>query len=119
MANLMINRTQRRKMRVSANMHGTALRPRISVNRSSKYIYAQAIDDDSRTTLASFSSLQLAKKNEATGPKVSHGKAVGVQLAKFLKDLKVTAGIFDRGQYSYKGRVKAIAEGLREGELKI
>ena len=100
-------------------MHGTAERPRITIHRSNKFIYAQAIDDEKRVTLASFSSLQLARKKELKGKKSDQAKEVGKQLAQQLKDKKVTAGIFDRGRYTYNGRVKSLAEGLREGALQI
>jgi large subunit ribosomal protein L18 len=119
MAHVTINRTLRRKKRVSSNIHGTAVRPRIVVSRSNKYIYAQAIDDDAKVTLASFSSLQLFRSKKATGNKSNQAKEVGVELAKLLKDKNVTEGVFDRSQYTYNGRVKSLAEGLREGALKI
>ncbi|MEO6508901.1 MAG: 50S ribosomal protein L18 [Patescibacteria group bacterium] len=119
MKDITFNRTTRRKRRVSMNMHGTGERPRISVHKSNKFIYAQAIDDDKKVTVASFSSLQLARKKELKGKKSEQAKEVGIQLAKTLKEKKVLAGIFDRGRYTYNGRVKSLAEGLREGELKI
>ncbi len=114
-----INRTERRKKRVSMKVHGDAVRPRITVHRSNKFIYVQAIDDAKKETLASFSSLQLSRSKDLKGKKVDQAKEVGLQLAKLLKAKKIAAGVFDRGQYSYKGRVKSLAEGLREGELKI
>jgi large subunit ribosomal protein L18 len=119
MKNVTIDRTLRRKRRVSSNIRGTADRPRISINRSNKYIYAQAIDDDAKKTLVSFSSLQLTRKKQATGNKSAVSKQVGVELAKLLKEKKISSGVFDRGPYLYAGRVKSLAEGLREGELKI
>lgn len=119
MKNITFNRTERRKKRVSANIKGTGERPRICIHRSNQFIYAQAIDDVKRVTIASFSSLQLARKKESKGSKSDQAKAVGIALAKLLKDKKVSAGVYDRGRYAYKGRVKLLAEGLREGELKI
>jgi large subunit ribosomal protein L18 len=119
MKNITFNRSERRKKRVSMNMKGTGVRPRISVNRSNKFIYAQAIDDDKKITVASFSSLQLARKKALSGKKSEQAKEVGVQLAKLLKEKKIKAGIFDRGRYTYNGRVKLLAEGLREGGLQI
>lgn len=119
MKNININRSDRRKKRVSSNFHGTGERPRVSVHRSNKFIYAQAVDDVKKVTVASFSSLQLARKKEIKGKKSEQAKEVGVQLAKLLKDKKVLAGIFDRGRYTYNGRVKSLAEGLREGGLQI
>lgn len=119
MKHITTDRSERRKKRVSMNMKGTGARPRISVHRTNKFIYAQAIDDEKRVTLASFSSLQLARKKELKGKKSEQAKEVGLQLAKLLKDKKVAAGIFDRGRYTYNGRVKLLAEGLREGALQI
>ena len=98
-------------------IRGTALRPRISVNRSSKYIYAQAIDDVSRTTICSFSSSQLKKGEKVT--KLQASKLVGVQLAALLKEKKIEKAVYDRGMFTYLGRVKSLAEGLREGGLII
>ncbi len=120
MANVTINKTLRRKRRVSSNITGTAERPRIAVHRSGKYIYAQAIDDAKRVTLAAASSLKIrleAKKK--AGTKTDEAKQVGMELAKKLMDKKVDAGVFDRGRFTYNGRVKALAEGLREAGLKI
>ena len=119
MSHITFNRSLRRKKRVSLNIKGTSARPRISIQRSNKFIYAQAIDDEKRVTLVSFSSLQLARAKTLDGKKSDQAKAVGIQLAKLLKEKKITAGIFDRGRYAYQGRVKSLAEGLREGELKI
>ncbi len=113
----------RRKLRVRSKIIGTAIRPRISVFRSNRYIYAQAIDDEKRVTLAAFSSLQLRKNNEIreTNKKNKKEEAmlVGLNLAKNLKEKEVSSAVFDRGIYAYKGRVKFLAQGLREGGIKI
>jgi len=118
-----INRDRRlkRKLRVSANIFGTKDRPRISVFRSNRYLYAQAIDDEQRHTLASSSSLVLRKnkKIDKKMAKSEEAKIVGLDLAKKLKQLKIEKAIFDRGWYHYHGRVAALAEGLREGGIKI
>lgn len=120
MKNITYDRKTRRKRRVSENMFGTNVRPRIVVFRSNRYIYAQAIDDQLRSTVASSSSLQLAKKNSQSKMKKSEvAKQVGTDLAKKLMEKKVTHGIFDRSIYTYLGRVKSLAEGLREGGLII
>lgn len=120
MGNIEFDRNIRRKRRISRNIKGTKEKPRISVNRSNRYIYAQAIDDAARTTIVSVSSL-LLKKNKAyvKGKKTDEAKQIGLLLAKALKEKKIETGVFDRGMYGYKGRVKAVAEGLREGGLKI
>lgn len=109
----------RRKRRVSANIKGTKEKPRISVYRSNKYIYCQVIDDFERKTLASFSSLILRKKKKIKKKKLEEAKLVGEELAKILKNMGINQGVFDRSIYKYHGRVKAIAEGLREGGIKI
>lgn len=113
----------KRKLRVRSKIFGTMVRPRISVFRSNKYIYAQVINDEKRLTLASFSSLQLKKNKEFKEnkhlKKTEEARLVGINLAKILKEKKVLSGVFDRGSYAYKGRVKALAEGLREGGIQI
>lgn len=114
------DRKIRRKRRISNNIFGSGQRPRICVFRSNKYIYAQAIDDEKRITLASYSSTILTKAKESE--KLTKGKKarlVGVELANILKKMKIETGVFDRGAYAYNGRVKALAEGIREGGFKI
>lgn len=113
------SRVARRKKRVSSNIFGTKDRPRIVIFRSNKYTYAQAIDDEARKTMVSFSSQQLAKKESSKHKKSESAHQVGVELAKMLQEKKVTKGVFDRSMYTYLGRVKAVAEGLREGGLQI
>lgn len=120
MGKITVDRKIRRKRRVSLNIVGTKERPRISLYRSNRYIYAQAVDDISRTTIAAYSSLQLIKDNKLEKlKKVEEAKKVGLELAKILKEKKAAKGVFDRSFYSYKGRVKALAEGLRDGGLEI
>ncbi len=115
------NRTMRRKMRVSSRIFGTPKRPRIVVYRSNHYIYAQAIDDVSKKTMATYSSLQLKKANktDAKVTKSDQAKQVGVKLAQLLTEKKIKEAVFDRSRYAYNGRVKVLAEGLREGKLKV
>ena len=120
MKNINVDRKLRRKRRTSNNIFGTKERPRISVFRSNRYIYVQAVDDKSKSTIVSLSSLSLSKeKNYKKSKKTEEAKQVGIGLAKKLKEKKIEKGIFDRGLYTYKGRTKALAEGLREGGLKI
>jgi len=115
-------RKKRRKRRIGSKIKGSHDRPRISVFRSNYYIYAQAIDDENRQTIAQYSSL-LSKKSKKTTDqkktKTEQAKEVGQVLAGILKKKKITRAVFDRGSYAYKGRVKALAEGLRKGGLKI
>lgn len=120
MTNINLDRKLRRKRRISSNIHGTSDRPRISIFRSNRYIYAQAIDDGTRKTILSFSNSDLKKDTDfKKGKKSEDSKRVGIGLAKKLIENKIKTGIFDRGSYAYNGRVKALAEGLREGGLKI
>ena len=95
-------------------------RPRLSVFRSSQHIYAQVIDDTKGETLCSASSLEKAVRGGAkTGANVDAAKAVGKSLAERAKQAGVSAVVFDRGQYLYHGRIKALAEAAREGGLKF
>jgi len=117
MKNINRNRKLRRKRRVSANICGTKDRPRISVFRSNQHIYAQAIDDIERKTLVSSSSVVLLKNKKIT--KKEEAKLVGLDLAQKLKKINISQAVFDRGGYHYHGRVAALADGLREGGIKI
>ncbi len=109
-----LDKKLRKKRRVSANIKGIANVPRISVFRSNRYIYAQAIDDEKRVTIVSSSSLKLPKAK-----KTDQAKQVGLDLAKKLKEKDINKAVFDRNIYPYKGRVKALVEGLREGGIVI
>jgi large subunit ribosomal protein L18 len=100
---------------VRAKVHGTAERPRLAVFRSNRGIEAQLIDDDAGTTLASASHLALAKSFK--GDKTAQAEAVGKALAAAAKKAGVESCVFDRGGYLYHGRVKALADGAREGGL--
>ncbi|MBO5612898.1 MAG: 50S ribosomal protein L18 [Prevotella sp.] len=110
-----IKKVERRikiKYRVRKNVNGTAERPRLSVFRSNKQIYAQVINDVTGTTLASASSIGL----EAM-PKIEQAQKVGALLAEKAKVAGVTSVVFDRNGYLYHGRVKALADAAREGGL--
>jgi len=106
---------ERRAIRVRAGISGTALRPRLSVFRSHRFIYAQLIDDASGKTLAAASSKEVKVK----GDKKAQAKAVGESIAKKAKDLGIKSAIFDRGAYQYHGRVKILAEAFKEGGLNL
>jgi large subunit ribosomal protein L18 len=108
-------RTKRRKLRSRNHVKSTASLPRVSVHRSLNQIYAQIIDDAAGKTLASASSLKLTK----TSGKKDIAKAVGIELAEKAKRAGIEAACFDRGQFLYHGRIQAVADGLREGGLKI
>lgn len=115
MANKILLKKLARRKRIRAKMHGSAVKPRLSVNRSNKFIYIQAIDDDNQQTVAAASDIRMTK----TGAKMDHAKAVAEEIAKQLKSKKITNLIFDRGHYKYHGRVKAVAEALREQGLHV
>jgi large subunit ribosomal protein L18 len=105
----------KRRRRVRAKITGTAERPRISVFRSNRGIAAQLVDDMSGTTLASAS--WLALKTSFKGAKSEQASEVGKLLAKNAKSAGIDACVFDRAGFLYHGRVKALADGAREGGL--
>jgi len=106
------------RTKIRGKISGTSERPRLSVFRSNKQIYAQIIDDAEGTTLASASSIDknIASK---TVNKVEQAKLVGQLLAEKAKEAEVETVVFDRGGYLFHGRVKALADGAREGGLKF
>ncbi len=104
----------RRAVRVRSKVRGTAERPRLSVFRSNRAIWAQVIDDASGRTLASADSKQLAEKGLA---KKDQATKVGALVAERAKAAGIERVVFDRGSYLYHGRVKALADGAREGGL--
>jgi len=110
-------RRQKLKWRIRKKISGTATCPRLSVFRSNKEIYAQLIDDVNGVTLASANSRN--KATATTGPKVERAKEVGINIAKAAQAKGVETCVFDRGGNLYHGRVKAVAEGAREGGLKF
>jgi large subunit ribosomal protein L18 len=109
----------RRKRRIRKKISGDTARPRISVFRSSKHIYVQAIDDSKGATLATISTLSEGVKGAIEGDKSAEATAVGKAIAKVLLEKGISEVIFDRNGYLYHGRVKALAEGAREGGLKF
>jgi large subunit ribosomal protein L18 len=118
-----LERRTRRKHRIRRKISGTAERPRLSIFRSARHIYVQAIDDVTGKTLAQASSLKeegLGElvKSEASG-KTAVGHAVGRLIARRLKEMNVSQAIFDRNGYIYHGRVQAIADGAREEGLTV
>lgn len=107
-------RAERRQKRVRAKMHGTKEMPRLSVHRTGKYVYAQLIDDEQAVTLVGVSEAMLG---DLKATKTEKAKALGKLIAEKAKAAKVTKAVFDRGAYRYHGRVRAFAEGAREGGL--
>ena len=108
-------RAKKRALRVRRKI-AAGDKPRVSVFRSLNNIYAQIIDDNSHATLVSCSSLDF---KDVKGDKKAIANQVGKELAKRAKEKGLTEATFDRGRFLYHGRVKALAEGLREGGLKI
>lgn len=103
---------------IRAKISGTALRPRLSVFRSNKYIYAQLIDDQTGKTLVSVSSA-IAILENSYGSKIEVSSNVGKNLAIKAQELGIMEAVFDRSGYLYHGRVKSLAEGARNGGLKF
>lgn len=120
MSKLAQKAARRQKLRwgIRKNVSGVAERPRLSVFRSNKEIYAQLINDVTGETLASASSRQKDIQAQS-GTKIEIAALVGQSLAKKALDLGIEACIFDRGGYLYHGRVKSLADGAREGGLKF
>ena len=104
----------KRRRRVRAKVVGTAARPRISVFRSNRGVFAQLIDDEAGRTLAS---VQWTEAELRSLRPLEQAKRAGELLAQRAKDAGVETAVFDRGGYQYHGRVKALAEGAREGGL--
>ena len=104
----------KRRRRVRAKVHGSAVRPRISVFRSNRGVFAQLIDDDAGVTLAS---VQWTEESLRSLKPMEQATEAGKLLASRAKDAGVDTVVFDRGGYQYHGRVKALAEGAREGGL--
>jgi large subunit ribosomal protein L18 len=109
---------QRRHRRVRKKVRGTPQRPRLSVFRSSRHIYAQLIDDVTGRTIAAASTMEPEARAGSTGNRDS-AKAVGQRVADRAKATGVTAVVFDRGGYRYHGRVAAVADGAREAGLEL
>lgn len=109
---------QKIRYRIRKKVAGTATKPRLAVFRSNAEIYAQLIDDATGHTLASASSREKDIAAQ-TAPKVEKSKLVGASIARKATELGVTQCVFDRGGNLYHGRVKALADGAREGGLQF
>jgi large subunit ribosomal protein L18 len=107
----------KRHKRVRGKISGTPERPRLSVYRSDNHIYAQVIDDTNQTTLVSASTVE--KGFEGTGGNIGAATEIGKTVARRAIDKGIEEVVFDRGGYLYHGRVKALAEGAREGGLRF
>ncbi len=108
---------QKRHKRVRSKISGTPERPRLNVFRSGRHIYVQVIDDVNKATICSASSVE--KDFEGSGGNKEGAKKVGQMIAKRAKEKGIETVVFDRGGFVYHGRVKELADGAREGGLKI
>ncbi len=105
---------ERRHKKIRSQVSGTAERPRLSVYKSNRYLYAQVIDDLSGKTLAQASDMALKGKT-----KTDKAKQVGVEIAKIALSKKISKVVFDRGGFNYTGRIKTLADAAREGGLQF
>ena len=108
----------RRHLRVRKKVSGSTSMPRLVVNRSSRHMFAQIVDDTVGRTLAAASTLDESIRG-AEGDKTAKARQVGALLAQRAKDAGIEAVVFDRGGYRYHGRVAALADGAREGGLQL
>ncbi len=107
-------RRLRRKKGIRKKIHGTSGVPRVTVYKSNKHLYLQAVDDDTGKTLLFSSDLKNGVKNNREGARI-----VGMQAAEKMKKKKITRVVFDRNGNIYHGVVKSVAEGIREGGIKL
>lgn len=107
----------RRHARIRSRVSGTATRPRLSVFKSNKAVYAQLIDDEKEKTILAVNTAQLTDKEAKGKTPLVLAELVGTALAKAAIDLGVKAIVFDRGGFNYQGQVKALADGARKGGL--
>ncbi|BDU75334.1 50S ribosomal protein L18 [Mesoterricola sediminis] len=111
---------QKTKARIRGKVSGTPERPRLTIFKSLKRIYVQAVDDTQGVTLAAASSLEKGlKETLKSGSNIAAAKAVGESIAARLKEKGITAVVFDRNGYVYHGRVKALAESARAAGLQF
>ncbi len=106
-----------RKLRIRRKLSGTTARPRLTVYKSLKHIYAQVVDDDTGKTVAFASSLSKELKGQDEGDKKADAKRVGTLIAAKCKAAKIDAVVFDRNGFPYHGRIAAVADGAREAGL--
>jgi len=120
MSNDLALRRQKTKTRIRGRLSGTPERPRLTIFKSLKRIYVQAVDDTQGVTLASASSLEKDVRGTLpSGSNIAAAKAVGAMVAARLKEKGITTVVFDRNGYVYHGRVKALADSARESGLQF
>ncbi|HVJ88943.1 MAG TPA: 50S ribosomal protein L18 [Labilithrix sp.] len=119
-ANPKLRKRLRRKVSIRLRITGTAERPRLSVFRSARYVYAQAVDDTTGRVLASASELEETLKSSVAGkPKKERARLVGKAIGERLKKAGVASVVFDRNGFIFHGRVKEIADGARDAGLQF
>ncbi len=111
------NKRRRRKLHVRKKVNGTAERPRLSVYRSARHMYVQAVDDVENSTIASVSTME--KEYRDVKNNVENAKKIGKVIGERLVAKKIETAVFDRNGFPYHGIVKGIAEGIREAGLKF
>jgi len=109
----------RRHRRVRKKIHGTAVRPRLAVHRSNRHVSAQVIDDDAGTTLASASSTESDQRANGSGGSVDAAARVGTLIAERATSAGIDKVVFDRGGFSYHGRIEAVATAARDAGLEF
>ena len=109
----------RRHVRIRRRVHGTAVRPRLAVFRSSGHIYCQVIDDERQHTMAAASDLEPDLRQATGRNKTARAEAVGARIAERAQAAGVTQIVFDRGGFRFHGRVKALAEAARKAGLEF
>lgn len=110
---------QRRKIRIRKKVNGSGERPRLVVFRSNAHIYAQIVNDQEGITLVSASTLSISRKEPGVHCNLSGAAQVGKEIARLAKEKNIGKVVFDRNGYIYHGRVKALADGAREGGLEF
>ena len=109
----------KRKKRIRSHLRGSAQRPRLTVFRSNRHIYAQIIDDDQAHTLASASTVESENRDQNLSASVESAKVVGHLIGKRAVAKSIGQVVFDRSGYVYHGRIRALADGARESGLKF
>ncbi len=113
-------KAERRRRRVRAHVTGTAERPRLSVSKSLKNVFVQIVDDENKVTLVGLASNSAAVAKElASMNKTEQAKQVGKKVAELARSKGIEAVVFDRNRFRFHGRIKALADGAREGGLKF
>ena len=119
-SNEKLRKRLRRKTHIRLRVTGTAERPRLSVFRSTRYVYVQAVDDTTGRVLAAASELEGALKTQVAGkPKKERARAIGKAIGEKLKAAGVTSVVFDRNGFIFHGRVKEVADGARDAGLQF